>query len=316
MTGVQSVLHPAGPQAKALADLWWYLFIACAAVWTIVTIALVVCIWRGTRRTAPDLSLEGTKTSTRWVSCAMTVTVLLLLSMLVATVAIGRSVSPFYDHPTREIRITGHQWWWQIQYTHKRADRIAETSNELHLPAGERVRLILESADVIHSLWIPNLHGKRDLIPGKKAILTIQADVPGVYRSQCAEFCGQQHAKMGLVVVVEPKAQFEEWLNASLLPAPQPKTAEQQHGQQLFLTTTCAMCHTIRGTSAGARTGPDLTHFASRRTIGSAILPNNTGNLHGWIADAQSIKPGVLMPPNPFAPDDLHALVAYMESLK
>jgi cytochrome c oxidase subunit 2 len=311
-----SVIEPAGPQAKALANLWWFFFVICMVVWVLVTIVLLAAIRRGMRRTEPEVTEEGTRKSTRWIVGAMSVSVVILLSMLVATVATGRAVSPFYDRTTREIHITGHQWWWQIQYTHERADRIAETSNELHLPAGERVRLILDSADVIHSLWIPNLHGKRDLIPGKEAILTIQADKPGVYRSQCAEFCGYQHAKMGLIVVVDTKADFERWLNGELLPAPQPKTVDQQHGQQVFLTTTCVMCHTIRGTAAGSRLGPDLTHFATRRTLGSGILPNNSGNLHGWISDPQSLKPGVLMPPNPFEPDDLHALVAYMESLK
>jgi cytochrome c oxidase subunit 2 len=312
----QSTLHPAGPQATALADLWWFFFVACIVVWVLVMIALAAAVARSMRRASADVSEEGTRRSTRSVVLAMSVTVVILLSMLVTSVATGRVVSPFYDVATREIRITGHQWWWQIEYSDPRADRIAETSNELHLPAGERVKLILNSSDVIHSLWIPNLHGKRDLIPGHEGILTVQADVPGVYRSQCAEFCGEQHAKMGLIVVVETREDFERWLSNARLPAPQPKTADEQYGQQLFLTTSCVMCHAIRGTSAGSRIGPDLTHLGTRRTLGSAILANNSGSLHGWIADPQSIKPGVLMPPNPYQPEELHALVAYLESLK
>ncbi|MFP5245502.1 MAG: cytochrome c oxidase subunit II [Thermoanaerobaculia bacterium] len=312
----QSAVHPAGPQAQTLADLWWFFCITCTAVWVIVMLALLIAIARGKRRTEPDYTPEGISRSAKLVGFGLSTTVVILITLLVVSVAAGRSLSPFYHDTTREIRITGHQWWWQIQYTNRRADMVAETSNELHLPAGENVRLILDSADVIHSLWIPNLHGKRDLIPGKQAILTIQADVPGIYRAQCAEFCGFQHAKMGLIVVVEPKDAFERWLANERTPARNPSTAGQQRGQQVFLMTSCAICHTIKGTQAGARTGPDLTHIGSRRTIGSGILPNNRGHMSGWVSDAQAIKPGVLMPPNTFEPDDLHALVDYLESLK
>jgi cytochrome c oxidase subunit II len=312
----QSALDSAGPYAGALERLWWFFFITCALVWVATMIAVVIAILRGRRRTEPDLTKEGTARSAIWVAGGMGVTVLVLVSMLVVSVATGREISPFAKEYTHAIKVTGHQWWWQIQYENPRADFIAETANELHLPAGETARITLESADVIHSFWIPNLHGKRDLVPGKKTFLTIRADKPGIYRAQCAEFCGLQHAKMGFVVIVEPKEQFDAWLSQQRLPAPHPKTAEQQRGQQVFLTTTCVLCHAIKGTLAGARTGPDLTHVGSRRTLGAAAIPNTRGNLSGWIADAGSVKPGVLMPPNPLEPDDLHALVVYLESLK
>jgi cytochrome c oxidase subunit II len=316
MNSYQSALHPAGPYAEALERLWWVFFGVTAFVWIVVVIAAALAIRRGIRNAEPDCSMEGVRGATKWIASALATTVVLLLGLLVTSIAAGRSVSPVGETYTREIRITGYQWWWDVQYLNARPDLIAQTANELHLPVGERVRLILTSSDVIHSFWVPNLHGKRDLIPGKKAIFTIRADKPGIYRAACAEFCGLQHAKMGLVVIVEPKADFEKWLHRMRLPAPHPKTAEEQRGQQVFLMTTCSLCHTIKGTIAGARTGPDLTHIGSRRTLAAATIPNNTGNLHGWIADPASIKPGVVMPSNPLEPADLHALVAYLRSLQ
>lgn len=312
----QSALDSAGPFAGSLEQLWWFFFITCSAVYAAVCIAYVIAIVRGRRRTSPDLSKEGTRHSAIWVAGGLCVTVVILIAMLFVSVATGREVSPLETDPVLDVRVTGHQWWWQVRYAHPRPDLIAETANELHLPVGETARITLESADVIHSFWIPNLHGKRDLIPGRKSFLTIRADKPGIYRAQCAEFCGLQHAKMGFVVIVEPKAQFDAWLASQRLPGRPPKTAAEQRGQQVFLNTTCALCHTIKGTPAGARTGPDLTHVGGRRTLGAAVIPNTRGNLTGWIADAGSVKPGVLMPPNPLDPDDLHALAAYLESLK
>jgi cytochrome c oxidase subunit II len=311
MNWFQSATDPAGPYAGALNDLWWFFLIVCAVIWGAVLIGMVWSIVRGLRRT----QIENSERSV-WVNASMIATVITLISMVVVTTATGRAVSPHGKEYTREIQITGHQWWWDVQYLDARPDRIAQTANELHLPAGETVKLILKSADVIHSFWVPNLHGKRDLIPGDDAIFTIRADEPGIYRAQCAEFCGFQHAKMGFIVVVEPKAQFERWLANLRMPGRHPSTAEQQRGQQVFLMTTCAMCHAIKGTSAGARTGPDLTHIGSRQTLAAGILPNNRGTMAGWISDPGGVKPGVLMPPHAFDSDDLQALVAYMESLQ
>jgi cytochrome c oxidase subunit 2 len=312
----QSALDAAGPYADALERLWWFFLIACTVVYVVSSVFVVIAILRGRRRTEPDLTNEGTRRSAIWVGAGLIVSVGILITLLVVSVATGREISPFAATYVHDIEVTGHQWWWQIKYDHPRADLIAETANELHLPVGEPARITLTSSDVIHSFWIPNLHGKRDLIPGRKSVLVIRADRPGIYRAQCAEFCGLQHAKMGFIVIVEPKADFERWLATQRMPAPHPKTADQQRGQQVFLTTSCVLCHTIKGTSAGARTGPDLTHVGSRRTLGAAVIPNTRGNQFCWIADAGSVKPGVLMPPNPLEPDDLHALVAYLESLK
>jgi cytochrome c oxidase subunit 2 len=312
----QDALAPAGPYAQKIANIWWIYFTICTVVWVLVMIGVFVAVRRAQRRVEPDTTTEGTAHGVKFMTFAIGTTTVVLIALLVVTVATARSLSPHGQKVAREIQVTGHQWWWDIQYLDERPDRIAQTANELHLAVGERVRIILASSDVIHSFWIPNLHGKRDLIPGQKAILTIQADKPGIYRAQCAEFCGLQHAKMAFIVIVEPKGEFDAWLTTMRAPAPHPKDADQQRGQQVFLMTSCVMCHAIKGTSAGARTGPDLTHVGSRRTLGAGVIPNSRGNLAGWIADAGGVKPGVLMPPNQLDSDDLHALVAYLEALK
>jgi len=309
----QDALHPAGPYANTIVGVWWFYLIVCTIVFVAVWIALFIAIRRARRRVEPDTLAPR---APRAMMLALAATTGLLLAMLVSSIAGARALSPQGKAVTREIQVTGHQWWWDIQYLDERSDHIAQTANELHVPVGERVRIILASSDVIHSFWVPNLHGKRDLIPGQKSIFVIQADKAGLYRAQCAEFCGLQHAKMAFIVIAEPKHDFEQWLATMRASAAQPKTADEQRGQQVFLSTSCGMCHAIKGTSAGSRVGPDLTHVGSRRTLGAAVIPNNRGNLSGWIADAGGVKPGVLMPPNPLDPDDLHALVAYLESLK
>jgi cytochrome c oxidase subunit 2 len=174
----------------------------------------------------------------------------------------------------------------------------------------------LKSTDVIHSLWVPSLAGKRDLIPGRTATLTFQADRPGIYRGQCAEFCGFQHAFMAFEVHAQPQAEYESWRQAQLAPAPEPTDPKAQRGKMLFQSIQCALCHSVQGTIAGARAAPDLTHFASRRTIAAGTLPNTPANLASWISDPHKHKPGVNMPANPLSGDDLAALVAYLGTLK
>jgi cytochrome c oxidase subunit II len=169
---------------------------------------------------------------------------------------------------------------------------------------------------VIHSVWVPNLNGKRDLVPGRTTTLWFQADTPGVYRGQCAEFCGHQHAKMALLVIAEPPDRYARWASAQGTVPPPPTDSVAARGQQVFLTSTCVMCHAIQGTPAGSRAGPDLTHLASRLTLAAATLPNTRGNLAGWIVDPQGVKPGTQMPPNQLAPADLEALLTYLQSLR
>jgi cytochrome c oxidase subunit II len=173
-----------------------------------------------------------------------------------------------------------------------------------------------QSNDVIHSFWVPNLHGKRDLIPSRTTTEWIQADHAGIYRGQCAEFCGAQHAHMALWVIAEPEEKFRAWMQRQLQPAVQPSDTETQRGQQVFLNSTCVFCHQIQGTTAAGQNAPDLTHFGSRRSIAAGTLPNTKGNLAGWIVDPQSVKPGNHMATVPVKPQDLQPLIDYLESLK
>jgi cytochrome c oxidase subunit 2 len=196
------------------------------------------------------------------------------------------------------------------------ASSIFTTANEIHIPVGVPVTFSLRSSDVIHSFWVPNLSGKKDLIPGKIATIWLQADKAGVYRGQCAEYCGHQHAHMALWIIAESPEQFNAWLQTQIQSAASPTTASQQRGQQVFLTSTCVMCHAVNGTPAGSNIGPNLTHVASRNTIAAATLPNDREHLAQWVTDSQTVKPGNRMPPNSLAPDDLQALLDYVQSLK
>ena len=203
-------------------------------------------------------------------------------------------------------------WWWEVRYPQQQIT----TANELHIPVGRPVRLELTSADVIHSFWVPRLNGKRDMIPGLKTIFWIQADEPGVYRGQCGEYCGTQHANMAFEVIALESAEFDEWLAQQTSAKSPPRSEAAERGGEVFQSAGCAQCHAIQGTDATGTAGPDLTHVGGRRMIGAALLPNTRGNLSGWIADPQGIKPGVKMPRTYLAADELQDLVTYLEGLK
>jgi cytochrome c oxidase subunit II len=209
------------------------------------------------------------------------------------------------------VQVEGFQYWWNVRYPQQGI----VTANEIHIPTGERVRLELVTHDVIHSFWVPELAGKRDLIPGRRNVLVIEADRPGTYRGQCAEFCGLQHANMAMFVIAHTPGDFQRWLRDNAAPARVPGGVGQQRGLDTFMQN-CAGCHAVRGTGADGQKGPDLTHFASRRTIGAGTVPNNRGRLGGWVANAQSTKPGSLMPPIPIPADRLNDLLDYLESLR
>jgi cytochrome c oxidase subunit 2 len=211
--------------------------------------------------------------------------------------------------------VTAHQWWWEAKYASRNPSQNFVTANEIHVPVGVPVLLKLNAGDVIHSFWVPKLSGKMDLIPGQTNLTWVQADAPGVYWGQCAEYCGAQHARMAFQVVAEPMRKFEAWRRAQLQTAPPPATEAQARGLAL-VEFRCAMCHTVRGTSALASIGPDLTHVMSRRTIAAGTLPNTPGNLVGWIANPQATKPGALMPNQHLSGPALNDLLAYMETLK
>lgn len=214
--------------------------------------------------------------------------------------------------PEVPIHVVGHQWWWEVQYP----NQAFVTANEIHIPVGYPVQVTLTSQDVVHSFWAPKLHGKLDLIPVKINTFWLQADEAGAYWGECAEFCGTQHANMRLVVVAQPEAEFARWLADQQTAAAEPTEPLAQQGQQVFLSSSCSQCHTIRGTGATGALGPDLTHLASRRLLGAGTVANNRGNLAGWISNSQHIKPGALMPPSELTGPELQALLAYLATLK
>jgi cytochrome c oxidase subunit II len=311
-----SSVDPAGPQAARISEMTWYLTITGSLVFLVVTGFLFYALWRGRRRVQSAGGPEVERTMTRWVAGAVGVTTLILLVTLVYNFYTGRALADFADSSALTVRVTGHQWWWQVDYQDPEYSRRFTTANEIHIPVGRKVRIEVSSRDVIHSFWVPSLHGKLDLIPGYTGTTYFRADRPGIYRGRCAEYCGLQHAHMDVLVIAEEPDRFAAWYESQLRGATPPADTLQQKGQQVFLGKGCVMCHTVRGTQAGSRIGPDLTHLATRRTLAAGRLPNTRGHLAGWVVDPQRIKPGVKMPPNQLASDELHALLSYLESLK
>lgn len=288
---LQDALRPAGIQAEHIGSLWNFTLGLCALA-------------RPERRVW------------RIIGWATAASALGLVALLVADAWTSRALARLPLADAVNIELTGHQWWWEARYLDADPARAFTTANELHIPVGRPVLVTLRADDVIHTLWIPNLQGKKDMIPGRTATLSLRADRPGTYRGQCAEFCGVQHALMALLVEAEPNADYEAWAAAQRSAAPAPVDALALRGREVFLNGNCASCHTVAGTAARGSRGPDLSHLASRRTIGAGMFPNNRGHLGGWIADPQALKPGVYMPPNSLPPADLQALLAYLETLK
>jgi cytochrome c oxidase subunit 2 len=239
-----------------------------------------------------------------------------LFGLAVASFFTDRSMARAATNQKLSITVTGNQWWWDIVYNSADASKSLRTANELHLPVGVPTRIFLNSADVIHSFWVPSLAGKQDLIPGRDNDITIVPKKVGIYRGQCAEFCGAQHAHMSLVVVVDSYPDFIKWWDHQLQPAPAPTTPLTLAGYKYVTGGPCSACHNIGGTPASGLVAPDLTHLASRKSIAAGTLPMSTGNLYGWVEDPQSLKPGNHMPTIGLEPSQLHAVVAYLETLK
>jgi cytochrome c oxidase subunit 2 len=224
--------------------------------------------------------------------------------------AMARSMKP-------DILIVGHQWWWEIHYLSDDPSQEVVTANELHLPAGKPINIRLETRDVMHSFWVPALHGKVDLIPGQPNYLRVIASQPGQYFGQCAEYCGEEHARMRILAIVQPPDEYEAWLDAQRKPAAEPTSDQAKAGEKLFLGGPCSNCHEVRGSSAGGTVAPDLTHIGSRQMIASDMYRNNDGYLEAWITHAQSLKPGCLMPNiTQFSGPQLQDLIAYLRQLQ
>lgn len=311
--GVQSALAPAGPQAELIAGETWFLLWMTGAVFAVVTGGLLYGLLRRRAGGEPAVDDRGLA---RWVGGALAATMVLLLVNLVVDLRTGRALGDLAEPETLVVAVTGHRWWWEVQYEHANPSRRVTTANEIHIPVGRPVLVRLRSADVIHSFWVPRLHGKRDMIPGYTRSIWIQADAPGVYRGECAEFCGHQHANMALHVVASDPLHFERWYEAQLRPATEPASEAGKSGRLVFLSGPCVVCHTIRGTPAGGRAAPDLTHLASRRSIAAGTLPNRREQLGAWILDPHTVKPGVQMPANDLAPEDLELLLTYLQDLR
>jgi cytochrome c oxidase subunit 2 len=318
--GIQNSINPAGPQADSLSRLWWLMFIVCSVVFVLVMIALLLTLRNRTHEpqhaSAPILnpSPQEERRHRNAVLSAVTITVIILFVFLIVSYSAGRSLTADLAQKNGlSIEVTGHQWWWEVRYNDVDASNIFTTANEIHIPVGVPVLFTLKANDVIHSFWVPNLAGKRDLIPGKNNSAWLQADKPGVYRGQ---YCGLQHARMALWVVAEPQEQFNAWRQSQTQSSAQPATDSQKRGQQVFLTAPCVMCHAINGTPAGSNFGPNLTHVASRNTIAAATLSNTREHLAQWIRDSQSFKPGNRMPQNTLNDSDLESLLDYLQSLK
>lgn len=323
---IQSSLDPAGSSAREISSLWWLYFWILIAIFAAVLVCTCLAIGRA-RRSPIALQPDEMLPSESWtterrifavVTACVVTTVLILFALLFLDILTGRSVYALTSDPhPLSLKVVGHQWWWEVHYQDDdHPENLVITANEMHVPVGKVVRLELSSTDVIHSFWVPNISGKKDLIPGHPTKTWIKAEHPGTFRGQCAEFCGHQHAHMRLEFVAEPPEKFNQWLVQARQNARSPSTESERRGQQVFVANQCIMCHTIGGTPARATLGPDLTHFGSRTTLAAGSFPNTRGYLAGWIANPQNIKPGVKMPPNPLGPDDLNALVDYLESLR
>ena len=315
--GWQSALDPRGPKASAIAELFWIFTGICAVVWVLVVIFLAMAIWRR-RGERPDPLVTDAAQERRITSVVGTFVGLTAITLIALTALSYAGQKQLFDTKEGDVtlKITGHQWWWEVNYEDSDPQRSFTTANEIHIPAGEPVRIKLESSDVIHSFWVPSLMGKQDLITGRQNLIEIKADREGVYRGQCAEFCGWQHALMSILVIAHPKEEFEAWRNQQISARQPPEDEERKEGERIFLSKPCVMCHTVRGTSAGSNIGPDLTHVGARSTIAAATLPTNVGSLAAWISDPQAIKPGSKMPAVKIEADDLQALAAYLEGLK
>ena len=311
-------LTSAGRRADVVLPLTWYLIIASILTCVILGVLLILALLRsrtaGTRVPARVPPVRG-ENGTSWIVIGTALSAIPLIVALIWTMAALAATGSPPRRSAMTIDVTGRQWWWEVTYHGAQPSDVFTTANEIHIPTGVPVTVRLHGGDVIHSFWVPKLAGKTDTIPGQQNIAWLQADRPGRYRGQCAEYCGAQHAKMAFDVVAQPPADFERWRQAQLRSAAPPATAAQARGLAL-VTFRCGLCHAVRGTDAGAHAAPDLTHLMSRATLASGMIPNNVGTLAGWVQAPQAIKPGSLMPDQHLTGPQIADVTAYLETLK
>jgi cytochrome c oxidase subunit II len=311
--GGQSTLSPKSRASHDISTLWWWM-LAVAGLVFLGAVAMLIVGWL---RRSPGLPFIGEREN---VSTGLVVVfglavplVILVALFIVANLTVMNATSaPPPGSTQMTINVVGHQWFWEFRYP----GTPAVTANELHIPTGTRVNVVGTTEDVIHSFWVPELNRKIDLIPGRTNRVLLYTNRPGVYRGQCAEFCGLQHAHMSLAVFADPPQKFRAWLASEARPRRAPATAALRLGEQTFMSQQCASCHTLRGTSAQGDVGPDLTHFGSRTTIGAYTIPNTPQNLASWIRNPQAVKPGNKMPDLGLTETQIAQLVPYLESLK
>ncbi len=306
-----NALNPQSPQARAIYDLAIPSTIIFALIFVIVTGAIIYAIFRfrGRAGEVDPKQIPGNRSvEIAWTIIPFLI-VILLLAMTIS--AMNRADPP--PAPSPDLVVTGHQFWWQADYP--RSGVI--TANEIHIPTGKPLSVRLESKDVLHEFWVPELTRKMSNVPGQPNHIWLQADKPGTYIGQCSEFCGTQHAWMRILVVADEPSKFEEWQRAQLQPGQAPTSDATAKGLALFQTSTCINCHAIRGVAgADLRVAPDLTHVGSRRQLAAGIIENTPTNMRLWLKSPQHIKPGALMPDFNFTDEQLDQLAAYLSTLQ
>ncbi|SFK47889.1 cytochrome c oxidase subunit 2 [Sphingomonas sp. NFR04] len=319
MNGLQSALAPAGEQAAGIHGLFWLMMLVCGAMYLLVLAGVAWTVWRALRgrRVAGEPAIDPPDVGLNRGLLGWAALIVVGLTVLItASFLVERNIASARAREALEVRVTGHQWWWRIQYRDPRTGGWIETANELHLPLGRTTRVALGSADVIHSFWVPNIAQKLDVIPGRINLLDLTPTRPGWFRGQCAEFCGIQHAHMAFDVKVDAPEDFDRWLASQAKVAATPADPVAARGQQVVTGGKCAMCHAIRGTPATGRAGPDLTHFGSRRSVAAGTLTMSRGAIQGWIAQPQALKPGTMMPPVALSGADADAASRYLMGLQ
>jgi cytochrome c oxidase subunit 2 len=311
----QSVLNVAGVQSGHIHTMWTVLMYVCSVMYVLVVAFLAWALLRSRGDGNPDRRSDSPAISTAlhtWIG----IVIVSLFGITITSYAVDRAIYRAGQQTGLKLEVTSEQWWWAIQYQSDDPSQSFQVANEIHLPVNVPVTISLRSPDVIHSFWVPNLHGKQDLIPGRDTDIRLHPTRTGVFRGQCAEFCGAQHANMAVYVFVESQQDFDRWREGQLAAARNPTDSTAARGRDAFMTSACALCHTIRGTDAGGISGPDLTHVASRSSLAAGTLDYSRGNLAAWIADPQGIKPGNHMPTVGLNPDDLQSITAYLDGLK